>query len=272
MVVEDLHDLVRLLEQHPEWRAELRRVLLGDELLQLPDLVREILEILRQHSEILAEHSRQIALLAAAQQRTEQRLEELAAAQQRTEQRLEELAAAQQRTEQTLAELIEAQRHMAQDLRRLVEWQRGEAGRRDGERYEQNTIRRAVAIFAGGQGGAADQPHVQAALYQWLADVYHNEVIDPARDPSLADIIWWKGDEVVVVEVSQKVDAQDVRRARQRAETLREAGVKATPVVIGEDWAATDTQALAQEEGVEWMIGQHGLSQGLLRFRRLTPQ
>jgi hypothetical protein len=258
MVVEDLHDLIRLLEQYPEWRAELRRVLLGDELLQLPDLVREILEILRQHSEILAEHSRQIALLTEAQQRTERRLEEL--------------AEAQQRTEQTLAELIEAQRYMAQDLRRLVEWQRGEAGRRDGERYEQNTIRRAVAIFAGGQGGAADQPHVQAALYQWLAAVYHNEVIDPARDPSLADIIWWKGDEVVVVEVSQKVDAQDVRRARQRAETLREAGVKATPVVIGEDWAATDTQALAQEEGVEWMIGQYGLSQGLLRFRRLTPQ
>lgn len=258
MVVEDLHDLIRLLEQYPEWRAELRRVLLGDELLQLPDLVREILEILRQHSEILAEHSRQIALLTEAQQRTERRLEEL--------------AEAQQRTEQAIAELIETQRYMAQELHRLVEWQRGEAGRRDGERYEQNTIRRAVAIFAGGQGGAADQPHVQAALCQWLAAVYHNEVIDPARDPSLADIIWWKGDEVVVVEVSQKVDAQDVRRARQRAETLREAGVKATPVVIGEDWAATDTQALAQEEGVEWMIGQYGLSQGLLRFRRLTPQ
>ncbi|MGC8785683.1 MAG: hypothetical protein ACP5RN_15030, partial [Armatimonadota bacterium] len=92
MVVEDLHDLVQLLEQHPEWRAELRRVLLGDELLQLPDLVREILEILRQHSEILrqhseilVEHSRQIAILIEAQQRTERRLEELAEAQQRTE-------------------------------------------------------------------------------------------------------------------------------------------------------------------------------------------
>src|SRR5581483_10181888 len=47
--------------------------------------------------------------LAAAQQRTEQRLEELAAAQQRTEQRLEELAAAQQRTEQRLEELAAAQ-------------------------------------------------------------------------------------------------------------------------------------------------------------------
>ncbi|MGC8784739.1 MAG: hypothetical protein ACP5RN_10210, partial [Armatimonadota bacterium] len=194
-----------------------------------------------------------------------------AEAQQRTERRLEELAEAQQRTEQTLAGLIETQRYMAQELHRLVEWQRGESGRRDGERYEQHTIRRAVALFAGGEGGSADQPHVQAALYRWLASAYHEEVMDPARDPSLADIIWWKGDEVVVVEVSQKVDAQDIRRARQRAETLREAGVKATPVVIGEDWAATDTQALAQQESVEWMVGR-GLSQGVLRFRRLPSQ
>ena len=33
------HDLVRLVESHPEWRAELRRLVLTDELLALPEQV-----------------------------------------------------------------------------------------------------------------------------------------------------------------------------------------------------------------------------------------
>ena len=35
--VEDFQDLVRLLAQHPEWRSELRRVLLSEELLTVPE-------------------------------------------------------------------------------------------------------------------------------------------------------------------------------------------------------------------------------------------
>lgn len=55
--VEDFQDLLRLLEEHPQWQADLRRRLLTDELLELPALVRQ---------------------LAAAQVHTEQRLAELA--------------------------------------------------------------------------------------------------------------------------------------------------------------------------------------------------
>jgi hypothetical protein len=57
--------------------------------------------------------------LALAQERTEQRLEELAAAQARTEQRVEELAAAQGRTEQRVAELAAAQARTEQRLDRI---------------------------------------------------------------------------------------------------------------------------------------------------------
>ena len=32
----DFHDVARLLEEHPEWRAELRRLVLTDDLLTLP--------------------------------------------------------------------------------------------------------------------------------------------------------------------------------------------------------------------------------------------
>jgi hypothetical protein len=57
-----------------------------------------------------------VADLAAAQKRTEQRVEELAAAQERTEQRLEELAEAQKLTEQRLGELAVSQKRIEERM------------------------------------------------------------------------------------------------------------------------------------------------------------
>ena len=42
--VGDFQDLVRLLEERPEWRAELRRFVLSDDLLELPAVVRQLAE------------------------------------------------------------------------------------------------------------------------------------------------------------------------------------------------------------------------------------
>ncbi|MCS6804913.1 MAG: hypothetical protein RMM98_11540 [Acidobacteriota bacterium] len=101
--VQDYLDLVRLLGEHPEWRAELRRLLLTDELLALPEMVRELIEAQRRTEE-------QVAALAVAQRRTEE-------AQRRTEERLS-------RTEEQLAALAEAQRRTEEALRALAEAQR----------------------------------------------------------------------------------------------------------------------------------------------------
>ncbi|WP_169238873.1 hypothetical protein [Candidatus Roseilinea sp. NK_OTU-006] len=121
--VSDFHDLVELLEQQPSWRAEMRRLLLTDDILRLPKTVENLAATVDQFARSTEERFRQVektlADLAAAQQRTEQRLEELAAAQQRTEQRLEELAAAQQRTEQRLEELAAAQQRTSEQVARL---------------------------------------------------------------------------------------------------------------------------------------------------------
>ncbi len=236
--VNDLHDLIRILEQHPEWCVELRRVLLTSELLQLPELMRELLEVSRQHSAAIAE-----------------------------------LTEAQRRTEQKMAELAETTRRLQETAQDLVEWRRGEAGRRAGEQYEQRVIRRAMNIFLlGGEGGTPEKPSVHRRLAQWLRTLrQQGRVPDTNEDPLLADLIWWKGDRVLVVEVSLKVDDNDIRRARLRADTLREVGVDATPVVIGEEWAAPEVQALAQREQVEWMV-ESGLSQGFLQFRQLPDE
>src|SRR5690242_12227486 len=56
---DEFHDLIRLVEAHPEWRAELRRLVLTDELLALPEQVGAL--------------TREVTTLATAQQRlTEQ--------------------------------------------------------------------------------------------------------------------------------------------------------------------------------------------------------
>ena len=46
--VDDFQDLVSLLEQRPEWRGELRRLVLTEELLGLPAIVAGLAEGLRQ--------------------------------------------------------------------------------------------------------------------------------------------------------------------------------------------------------------------------------
>ncbi|MDR7392693.1 MAG: hypothetical protein QN182_11545, partial [Armatimonadota bacterium] len=91
--VRDFHSLVRLLEQRPEWRAQLRRLLLSQELLRLPRLVRQ---------------------LSADVQKLQQTTAELVGSQKATEQRL-------QRLEEVTARLVEAQEHAEQRLQRLEE-------------------------------------------------------------------------------------------------------------------------------------------------------
>jgi predicted RNase H-like nuclease (RuvC/YqgF family) len=114
--VRDYQDLLRLLNAHPEWREELRRAILSDDFLALPQIVRELAAAQKRTEERLDALAQRVEELAAAQKRTEERLEalaqrveELAAAQKRTEERLEalaqrveELAAAQKRTEERL--------------------------------------------------------------------------------------------------------------------------------------------------------------------------
>jgi hypothetical protein len=221
--IAEFRDLLRILEEQPEWRAELRRLLGMEELLGLPSVVRE-------------------------------------------------LAAAQKATERQLGRLTECLEHLAEQVQALVTWQRGEAGRREGERYERNVARRAPVLFRGGIGGATDSPEVQQRLSKWLGPLLRGEgLLEADEDPTLSDLIWWKGERVAVVEVSLKVNGDDVRRAWRRAGTLQSAGIEALPVVVGEDWANLEVREWAGERGVEWIVG--GIpSEGLLAFRRLLPE
>ncbi len=100
----DLGKLVELLREHPEWKEQLRAVLLSEELLRLPTMVSELVGALRQVQGTVRE-------LAEAQARSEQRLTRL-------EQAVADLAEAQRRTEERVTRLEQATERLAEAQRR----------------------------------------------------------------------------------------------------------------------------------------------------------
>jgi hypothetical protein len=240
---EAIATLIQTVQRHDELIAELIQTVQRHDAL-IAELIRtvqrqgeqiaELTRTVRRHDEILQHHDEQIAELV-----------------------------------QVVRELAEAQRRTEARLERLENRLEGEIGRQSGERYEREVVASAPVFFYGGQGGGLGNPMVQDQLRQWLQPLFEQGVeISHLANPFRADIIWWKGDRVMVVEVGIKVSRDDVNRAAARAELLRRAGVNATPAVIGEEWGLPDVQALAQQEGVEWFVGD-GLSQGFLEFRKL---
>lgn len=247
---------LELLRTDPAFREEVRRLVLTEELLALPQkidklvqIVQELVEAQRQHSELLRQHSETLR----------KHSEQIAA-----------LIEAQRRTEEQIAALTRAQQRTWEELRRIADWQRGEAGRREGERYERQVIRRAPIIFNGGQGGPPDQPLVQQKLTELLLPFCEEGLLAPEEDPLLADLLWWKGEKVAVVEISVQVDRYDVERAAQRAEMLQRAGALAFGVVIGKEWATSEALEEAQRRHIEWLIGSE-MSEGFFQFRQTEP-
>jgi hypothetical protein len=292
-------ELTRTVQRHDEAIATLIQTVQrhSEILLRHDELIAELIQTVQRHDALIAEliqtvqrQGEQIAELTRTVQRHDALIAELIQTVQRQGEQIAELTRTVQRHDALIAELIQTvQRHdeqiaeLVQVVRELAEAQRraearlerlenrleGEIGRQSGERYEREVVASAPVFFYGGQGGGLGNPMVQDQLRQWLQPLFEQGVeISHLANPFRADIIWWKGDRVMVVEVGIKVSRDDVKRAAARAELLRRAGVNATPAVIGEEWSLPDVQALAQQEGVEWFVGD-GLSQGFLEFRKL---
>jgi hypothetical protein len=264
-------ELTRTVQRHDEAIATLIQTVQrhNEILLRHDELIAELIQTVQRHDALIAEliqtvqrQGEQIAELTRTVQRHDALIAELIQTVQRHDEQIAELV-------QVVRELAEAQRRTEARLERLENRLEGEIGRQSGERYEREVVASAPVFFYGGQGGGLGNSMVQDQLRQWLQPLFEQGVeISNLANPFRADIIWWKGDRVMVVEVGIKVSRDDVNRAAARAELLRRAGVNATPAVIGEEWGLPDVQALAQQEGVEWFVGD-GLSQGFLEFRKL---
>jgi ABC-type transporter Mla subunit MlaD len=256
-LVEASRQAVARLDRHEIELQELRRI------------TSELVEASRQSVARIDALERTVAELTEIVRQSVARLDTL---EQIVAQSVERLAAAETLIAQSIRRLEALEELLQQAVRQLAalqSWQQGEAGNRDGERYQRSIRKQAWQLLNGGEGGETDEPHVEQKLRGWLIRNGQAMRPGPEANPVDADLIWWKGDRVAVIEVSVKVNGRDVRRAAKRAQTLRAVGVDAFPVVIGQEWATPETQLNAQEEGVEWKVGDD-FSDGLIEFRRIA--
>ena len=237
MEVEDFQDLIRLLQARPEWRADLRRVVLTDELLALPEQVARLqVETDRRFHELAG----QIAALAEAQRRTEERVAAL--------------AEAQDRINEQIAALTRVVYALTEDVRIL----KIDVGDLKGDNLERRYREKAPAYF----GRLVRRMRVLSAeeLAGLLEDaVEQGQLTEAEKDEAiLTDVVvrgryQGSGAEVyLVIEVSWGVGVHDVERAVQRAAVLGKLGIPALPVVAGKAVTAQAEQ-LAHEQHV-WQV------------------
>ncbi|MBW3577843.1 MAG: hypothetical protein KY462_08920 [Actinobacteria bacterium] len=233
MTSDELDRLLRLLREHPERQTELR------ELLGVTDWGRV---------------TRSLDALAAAQVRTEERLEALAgrvdalaAAQVRTEERLEELG----RYVDRLARIVEGLTEQVSALTGHVDWLRGDAIER---RYRErphtylSTIARGLHTLS--------PRELDDLLEAAVADGHLTE--DETDELRRADAVLVgrrredRTEVFVVVEASVGVGLKDVDRARRRADLLARTGRDAV-AVVGGTWVVPEAQAAARAYRV-WQV------------------
>jgi|GEM_PF-1029396 len=270
----DARVLRKLATRAPDVFDTLRRFILTEELLQLPAEFREFRQQVNERFDRLETD------LAGFKQETRERFDrleaDLAGFKQETRERFDrleaDLAGFKQETRERFDRLEARQDRLEASVDSISKWVQGERARRDGLDYQRRVIKRAWRTFGGGEGGCPDEnPEVAYQIDQWLtAAGIDGNTLDPRSDPQEADLVWWKGRKVAVVEISLKVNGDDVERARLCADTLRQAGLDAIPFVIGAEWAHPETPENARKLGVEWRIGSE-ISDGVREFHAYTP-
>jgi hypothetical protein len=245
--VDDFHDLIRLVETRPEWRAELRRLVLTNELLTVPDQLAALRARSEEQFQALAEaHQRtdlQLATLTERVTTLTERVTALTAAQERMDsqlmtltERVTALTAAQERMDSQLATLTE----QVAALTRVVHTLTVDVGtlkdksleadyRSRGHAYLSRVVRRPHVLTADELMTIIEDARDRGMLSDVEAqDLYETDLVIRGRRSE-------DGTEVyLVVEVSWGVGPHDVERAVQRARVLSHIGLATIPVVAGE--------------------------------------
>ena len=194
--VQDFHDLVALLTQHHEWRAEIRRLVLTEELLALPQIVRD---------------------LAEAQQRTEQQVAQLT-------QQVAQIVEVQRRTERQIVRLQDD----VGELKGIVLEQRY---RNRAFAYFSRLVRHMHTVTDDELVALLEEAVARGVLSEdGMDEIGRADVVvqGQRREGQSPDEVY------LVVEVSWGVGPRDVERAVRRAALLGQTGLQTMPVVAGE--------------------------------------
>jgi hypothetical protein len=197
-------DLLRVLEERPEWLERVRQVVLTRELLALPETVQE-----------LAELQRQTAL----------QVQELVEVQRRISDHL-------LRLELTVENLVGSVNALADSLRTLS----SDVARLKGFYLEMNYREKASAYFGSRLRSIRVMvpTDIEDLMEQYLTPKEIEDLVQLDRIVSGRLRYHPQRPEVMLaLEISATVDRDDIRRARERALLLRKAGLPAVPAVAG---------------------------------------
>ncbi len=225
--IRSIQDLVRIIREHPEWRRELLVALLGDEFLQVPERLSHVEEVL---ARLVESHER----LAESHERLRESHERLA----ESHERLAESHARLTESHERLIEEVRELRAIVEQLLFRMARAESDIGHLRGEVLEIRYQQRAPAIF----GYYVRRPRVlnvghflddlreqghEFAQDEWL-QLGAIDLLLSARHPQTREPLY------IVVEVSRMIYPDDVERALERAEMLRQRGLSAYPAVAGE--------------------------------------
>lgn len=238
--VSEFRDLIQMLEQQPTWRAELRRWVLTDELLALPQTVHELAEAQRRTEERLGQLAGHIDALT-------QRIDQLAVRMDELTQRVDQLAVRMDQLAVRVEQLIEVQLRMGSDVERLKGSDLERRYRERGHAYFSRLLRRTHVLSGDELVSLLDAAVTQGRLSEDEADeVLQADVVVRGRRRDDNTEVY------LVVEVSWGVGLSDVQRAADRAALLARLGMPALPVVAG-FWVTPEAQEPARALRV-WQV------------------
>ena len=219
--INDINDLFRILRDNPEWRDQLRSVLLTQEILELPAalaaLTQEVREFIAEQRAINQEQKRTNDAIFARLDRIEQDVAEAKAD-------IKDLKTTVNRMDGTVSQLVGdwAERKVHANIDNMLH-------------QRQRGLRSLVILKS------VDQ-HLNTDLSDELADAADEGLITPEEMEALRAIdlitrarLKDTGETIYhAVEVSVTIDNHDVQRAIARADILsRATNTKTIPVVVG---------------------------------------
>lgn len=252
---------MRLLDAHPEWRPELRRLVLSDDFLQVPAHLATVTSRLDAFDAQMEQLVARMGELAVRMDQLTSRLDQLAVRTHELAAGRDQFAAAQIATEERIQRLELVVERLGAAILALTGVTKGidtRLGTVEGKLFEEQYRERGPAYFS----RLARRLRVidSGRLADLLDDAVSGGALsDPERDAVLlADVVLSglrRSDDVEVyllAEISQSIGDYDVERAAERAEILAKLGRPVIPIAAGNQIHGAVAQ-LARDRGV-WQV------------------
>ena len=242
--INDIEDLMRILDENPQWVEALRARLLTRELLDLPEKFVELSQTVVELSQTVVELSQTVAELSQKFVELSQKFVELSQTVAELSQKFIELS-------QTVAELVATVRELADELRatnRRLDRLQDDVGWLKG-RIIYDIVRDDAALIADEMGFVLEKALIRADLMkltrgQDVSDLPRGTLQSFHRADLMMQVVDAEGGQrYVAVEASFTVNGRDSRRALRNAELMtRLTGQPAMAAVAGVrfDWDLKD--------------------------------